>query len=327
MIKRRRLSLLFALCIVAALALPAPATCKTVYAGGRGQGAVISLDIPTPPSIPTPPQVASTAPASGATNVPVRSAITAAFDVAMDASTINASTFTLSNGVVGNVSYDASTMTATFTPSAPLAYNTAYTATITTGVENSYGWGLGQACTWSFTTAAAAIITDIDLSPGCNLISLPAEPVNSATASVLYGMSGGPYELAWGYPNQIWQFYDPSNQGGSALRAMQAGAGYWIYMSYAGTLSVSGAVPPSSLPLSNGWNLVGYNGSTCTPASTALSSSSFSSVGALQVAWGYPNQSWQVYDPNDPAGSTLSELCPGAGYWLKVTGTPTWSGW
>ena len=34
--------------------------------------------------------------------------------------------------------------------------------------------------------------------------------------------------------------------------------------------------------------------------------------GTLQVAWGYPDQSWQVYDPNDQAGSTLSEFCPGA---------------
>jgi hypothetical protein len=48
------------------------------------------------------------------------------------------------------------------------------------------------------------------------------------------------------------------------------------------------------------------------------------------VAWGYPNQSWKVYDPNDPtnsSGSTLAELCPGAGYWIEFNGTGTWSRW
>ena len=31
-----------------------------------------------------------------------------------------------------------------------------------------------------------------------------------------------------------------------------------------------------------------------------------------------PARSWKVYDPNDPAGSTLTQLCPNYGYWIKV---------
>ena len=268
---------------------------------------------------PVPLAVDSTSPASDATNVPVGSGISAAFNMEMTASTINTSTFTLSKGVTGTVTYNPSTMTATFTPSAPLAYDTTYAATITTGAEGSGGQGLGQAYTWSFTTAAASL----PLSIGWNLVSLPLQQANTSATSVLSGMSGS-YSVVWGYyPNQSWEFYDPSNQSGSTLQNMQAGSGYWINTSSGGTLAISGSTPPSSLSLSNGWNLVGYSGSSCASASTALAS-----LGkTLEVSWSYAGQAWKVYDPNDAAGNTLTQFCPNNGYWIRVNGTPTWSGW
>jgi hypothetical protein len=138
---------------------------------------------------------------------------------------------------------------------------------------------------------------------------------------VLSGIAGS-YEVVWAYPNQAWQVYDPSDVPGSTLTTMQAGTGYWIKMTAAQTLSLSGSFPSSSLALSSGWNLVGYNGTSCAAASTALSSLST----ALQVSWGYSSsQGWQFYDPTNSGSSTLTQLCPGAGYWIEVTGTPTWT--
>jgi hypothetical protein len=162
----------------------------------------------------------------------------------------------------------------------------------------------------------------LPLSTGWNLISLARQPVNTAIASVLSGITGA-YEAVLAYPNEAWKFYDPSNQGNSTLQTMQAGTGYWIDMASAGTLTVSGSTPPSSLSLLKGWNLVGYNGSACASASKALSSLG----GALQVSWGYAGQAWKVYDPNDKAGSTLTQFCPNNGYWIKVDQAATWSGW
>lgn len=104
------------------------------------------------------PTVMSTSPASGAANVAVGTTVTATFSTAMNASTITASTFTLSGSggaVTGTVSYDSAGNTATFTPSAPLAYNTQYTATITTAAQDSAGTGLAANETWNFTTVAA----------------------------------------------------------------------------------------------------------------------------------------------------------------------------
>lgn len=103
----------------------------------------------------TAPTVASKSPADGATGVLINTTVSAAFSEAMDSSTVNASTFTLSGGVSGTVAYDASTSAATFTPSAGLAPNTTYTATITTGAKDLAGNAMAAAYTWSFTTGMA----------------------------------------------------------------------------------------------------------------------------------------------------------------------------
>lgn len=103
----------------------------------------------------TPPTVTSTTPTAGAVDVAVDSVITAVFDEAMRASTLNANTFSLSESenVDGTVTYDAETRTATFTPAAALASSTTYTATITTGVKDVVGNNMSGEVAWSFTTA------------------------------------------------------------------------------------------------------------------------------------------------------------------------------
>jgi Tol biopolymer transport system component len=102
-----------------------------------------------------PPTVASTSPTDSATDVAVDAGITATLSEAMQASTINTTTFTMDNGVTGTVSYDANSTTATFTPTSDLNYDTTYTATITTGAEDLAGNGLQANYLWSFITGPA----------------------------------------------------------------------------------------------------------------------------------------------------------------------------
>jgi hypothetical protein len=162
---------------------------------------------------------------------------------------------------------------------------------------------------------------DISLSPGWNLVSLPVQlPANTPATSALSSINGA-YEVVWAYSNGIWNVYDPNDPAGSTLTTMQAGNGYWIKMTMAKTLSASGVAPPSSLPLNSGWNLVGYNGTEC--AQVSDSSAGLSTLGSLQTVWGYPSQGWQFYDPANSGG--LTQLCPGSGYWIDVSGTETWT--
>jgi nicotinamide mononucleotide (NMN) deamidase PncC len=72
----------------------------------------------------------------------------------MTPATINTSTLLVDNGVTGSVTYSAGSHTAVFVPSAPLAYNTTYTATVTTGVQDGVGLPMAANFTWSITTGA-----------------------------------------------------------------------------------------------------------------------------------------------------------------------------
>ncbi len=107
-----------------------------------------------------PPTVSSTDPVNAASGIPINQKIAATFSVAMDASTITTSTFTLLQGttpVPGFVSYSG--ITAIFGPSSNLAPNTAYTVTITTGSKDLAGNSLVNNYVWSFTTGAGVVIT------------------------------------------------------------------------------------------------------------------------------------------------------------------------
>jgi hypothetical protein len=107
-----------------------------------------------------PPTVVTVLPAVGASGVCQNTTVLATFGEAMNPATINSTTFTVTgpsmSAVTGQVSYDALGRGATFTPSANLALNTMYTATITTGAQNLFGTGLTTAYVWTFTTVTVA---------------------------------------------------------------------------------------------------------------------------------------------------------------------------
>src|ERR1039458_4082511 len=131
--------------------------------------------------------VISVTPATGSTGVAVTTPVTAIFNEVMNGTTINSSTFTLTpaggTAVTGNVSYSGGSSTAVFTPASPLAYNTVYTATITTGVQNPAGTALAASDTWSFTTATGPAPTVTAVTPGNGSTGLVANTTITATFS------------------------------------------------------------------------------------------------------------------------------------------------
>ena len=119
------------------------------------------------------PVVTARGPASGAVSVPVTSVVTATFSLpqlgpcfgvstcpGMNASTINASNVTVSDGgsVLGTVDFDANTRTMTFIPTSGLVANTTYTVTLGSGIESSSAKSLyGAPEDWSFTTEGVKV--------------------------------------------------------------------------------------------------------------------------------------------------------------------------
>ena len=130
------------------------------------------------------PVVISTDPANNATNVPLNKMVTATFNMPMNPSTINTTTFKLMQGttaIVGVVTY--SNNTASFTPNSPLASNSLFTATITTGAKNSIGTALAANYNWSFTTGTLTAPTVISTDPTNNATAVLLNKVISATFS------------------------------------------------------------------------------------------------------------------------------------------------
>ena len=111
----------------------------------------------------TAPSVSTVDPADSATGVAAASAIVATFSEAMDASTVDAATFTLSRQgdpapVAATVGYDAAARRATLDPDSELEAGATYTATLKGGMSGARdlaGNPLPADKVWSFTTADA----------------------------------------------------------------------------------------------------------------------------------------------------------------------------
>lgn len=103
----------------------------------------------------TPPTITGRTPAPGSTDVALGSVVTVGFDEAVEPTSVTASTVRLyatgsSTDVPASLSVSGSSVT--LTPTAPLAYGTSYTVSVSTGVTDLAGNGLAAADTWTFTT-------------------------------------------------------------------------------------------------------------------------------------------------------------------------------
>jgi hypothetical protein len=136
---------------------------------------------------PSVPGVVSVTPLPFAQNVPITGAgaiISATFNEAMTSSVDAAFTVAAPGNVAvsGTVTLNAGGTVATFTPAAPLAYSTTYTATITNAAKATDGVAMAGAYVWSFTMIAPAplVVTTV---PVNGALDVPIGQVLSASFS------------------------------------------------------------------------------------------------------------------------------------------------
>tara|TARA_R110002124_G_scaffold109723_3_gene263130 strand:+ start:3772 stop:5187 length:1416 start_codon:yes stop_codon:yes gene_type:complete len=133
------------------------------------------------------PAVMTTSPTIDAVDIAHNINITITFSEEMDASTINATTFTLKQGtasIAGAVTYSSSI--ATFAPSSLLEENLVYTATITTGAKDLAGNSLAANVVWNFTAASnpdTQAPTVMTTSPTTNEVNVERNKVVEITFS------------------------------------------------------------------------------------------------------------------------------------------------
>jgi hypothetical protein len=152
----------------------------TYGATNYGVDATIQL---TPPPDTTPPTAQPAAPQAGATQVPINTKVQALFSESVVSSSISVTLKTAAGAsVAGTIAYDDPSKTVTFTPSASLATNTNYTATVS-GAKDPSGNQMAP-LSWSFTTT-----TDVTGCP-CTIFNTtaPANPAVNDPSAVSLGV-------------------------------------------------------------------------------------------------------------------------------------------
>lgn len=165
---------------------------------------------PTPPASSV--TVSSVQPAAGATGVATNAPIQIVFSSAVNAATVDAADIKVTNStataIAGAITYNSTTNTATFTPSAALATSAQYTVTVT-GVTSSGGGMMSSSFTSTFTTAGPQYQATFYPSGGTNggggQISMDSAgnmtvELTGAAASAMYTLQFCPSEQAGGDP-------------------------------------------------------------------------------------------------------------------------------
>jgi hypothetical protein len=138
------------------------------------------------------PTVTLTNPLNNSTGVTRNTAVVVTFSEAMNASTINTETFTLTQGTIvvpGTITYVENT--AAFLPLVALEAGEQYTANVSTGVKDLDGNPLATKVTWNFTTGASSSTQQaINLGTAGSFLVLAKTAINNNPTSIMTGDLG-----------------------------------------------------------------------------------------------------------------------------------------
>ena len=245
----------------------------------------------------------------------------AATDVDLPANTL---TFTLADGTSGSVpagaAIDPNSGVFTWTPATAGSYT--FDVCVSDGA-------ISDCETITVTVTAVQLTHSISLQPGWNLVSFNLIPVDSSITAVLASIDGH-YTLVEAWSDGAWLVYDPNPLFVDTLTALHESMGFWIYMTVADTLDVSGTAPEqTSIELQTGWNLVAFPSSATSLALPGALTSNGVPSGALVRVYAFNSTNtadpWKIYDPAAPPyANDLAALQPGWGYWIYVSADCTW---
>jgi len=163
------------------------------------------------------------------------------------------------------------------------------------------------------TVTATLLTSAIPLAAGWNLISFNAAPTDTAPGSVLAPIMDK-LIVVQSYDGSGKSYYPGGLQ--NTLTSMDAWHGYWLKLTGDATLAITGTQPATTIPLPQGWNLIGYLPGTELSREIALASI----AGKYTALLGYDHgaESWYAALPDRM--NTLTTMKPGHGYWIYMTG-------
>ncbi|MEN8614415.1 S8 family serine peptidase [Dehalogenimonas sp. THU2] len=170
----------------------------------------------------------------------------------------------------------------------------------------------------TITVTVPAETSTLELIAGWNFIGLPVIPVSTDISDVLAGIIDK-VVIVWSYDGAAWTRYIPGVA--SSLTQMTSGVGYWINLSEAATLTVSGTIPPSNdITLTAGWNLISLG---TAPGDPDIGTVLAGIIDDVVIVWHYDGVTgiWTRFIPGSPA--TLTEMTQGNAYWVYMSSPRT----
>lgn len=254
------------------------------------------------------PKVIATEPINAAANVPLNQIITATFSQVMNPATVTANSFRVSNGtsnITGAFTFSGTKVI--FTPSALLAANTNYTATITTAVKNANGVSITNDYIWTFTTGTSltpvVLVTNpVNLETGVPLNKIITATFNqvmnpaTVTSTSFKVMDGGtPVNGSFTFSGSMVLFTPSSNLASNTTytaiitTAVKNAAGVGMTNDYQWsftTLTVSG-VPQDVRSLLHVGGLGGNAGLTNQGLNTVINNGGIATTAASTLVTGF----------------------------------------
>jgi hypothetical protein len=163
----------------------------------------------------------------------------------------------------------------------------------------------------------------ISLNAGWNLISFYVDLNNASPATVFASLISSNNLLYVSKYDSGSTKYDPNGSSRSnTLKIMLPNFGYWVNITNAENINVTGTVFNGPLQLNNGWNLISFYLETTVLSPATVFASLISNNNLLYVSK-YDNGSTK-YDPNGSSRSnTLKIMLPNFGYWVNVNDAVT----
>ena len=226
------------------------------------------------------------------------------------------------SNITGNTNYGIQNLTGVEVDATNNWWGSAFAAAIADMVDGDVDYSPWLDAAYPYGKSTTTDGFTIDLLAGWNLISLPLIPTDSDIETVLADLIGEDTVIQvrtflWEAGELGEKYWIPAT---STLSQMEDGWGYWIEMSAADALVVTGSEYPAaggmqpSYDLNIGWNLIGFKSLL-----TETPSSYLDDLGTdIQAIYGYDAVAGVYFIPGDDP-----KLAPGMGYWVAVSAEGT----
>ena len=188
-------------------------------------------------------------------------------------------------------------------------------------VDSTYTFTCPALTTQNFKIICYVNRVNISLSTGWNLITVPIE--NSYWASSLAGIISGCQMVSWfDAGSQTYKSYIVGGPPSFDFSIID-GYGYFVRVDHGSTLSFSGSpVGSVSVPLSIGWNMIGWYHASNTLASTLGGAIS----GCQMISWfDSASQTFKTYIVGGPPSFDFT-VTSGMGLFVRVNAASVWHG-